>query len=157
MTDVFLLLIRWLHAIAAVAWVGGGIFYWVVLRPASRAGEVPPTLARFAGVEFGHLVVLSMWTLVVTGGILVFTRLSEDTASVAYASVLAAKVALSAWLFFVAAGRRPRRGLDELKSPSRMRSAVNALGSVNTAVILGVVIFGLSDVLRFIVERELMS
>ncbi|MEE8517815.1 MAG: hypothetical protein V3S98_01660 [Dehalococcoidia bacterium] len=155
MTDAFLLIIRWLHAIAAVSWVGGGIFYWVVLRPASRAGEVSPTLARFAGAEFGQLVVLAMWTLVITGGILVFTRLSEDASTVPYGAILALKVALSAWMFFAVVGRRPGRRAAEAESTGRLRGAANALGSVNTTVIVGLVIFGLSDVLRLIVERQL--
>ena len=34
--DWILLVIRWAHAVAAVAWVGGGIFYLMVLRPALR-------------------------------------------------------------------------------------------------------------------------
>ena len=155
MADAFLLLVRWLHAIAAVAWVGGGIFYWVVLRPANRAGEVPAALTKFVGVEFGQLVVLAMWTLVITGGILVLTRLSEDTSTVPYVGVLAAKVALSAWMFFAAVGRRSRRRDAGTEHPGFLRGAANALGSVNTTVILGIIVFGLSDTLRFIVEREL--
>ena len=153
MTDVFLLIIRWLHATAAVAWVGGGIFFWVVLRPAIRAGQVPAVATRFAGVEFGQLVVLAMWTLVITGGILMFTRLSEATATVAYGVVLGIKVGLSAWMFFLTVGRRRRD--PKGPEPGRMRSAVNALGHVNMTVVLGLIVFGISDVLRFLVEEEL--
>ncbi len=156
MTDGFLLVIRWLHAIAAVAWVGGGIFFWVVLRPALRAGEVSPALARFAGVEFGQLVALAMWTLVVTGGVLFFTRLSEPTATVPYGAVLGVKVALSAWMFVLAVGRR--RGPGPSKAAGgRLRNAVNALGHVNMTVLLGIAVFLLSDVLRLLVERDLVD
>ena len=81
MADVLLLIVRWAHAIAAVAWVGGGIFYWAVLRPALRTEGVPPAVARVAGVEFGGLVALAAWTLVVTGFVLVFARLSEPAAT----------------------------------------------------------------------------
>jgi len=102
MADVFLLIVGWLHAIAAVAWVGGGVFYWLVLRPAIRAGALPPQVSRFTAVEFGQLVILAMWTLVVTGAILLFTRLSEPTATLPYGVVLGVKIALSAWMFFLA-------------------------------------------------------
>ena len=155
MTDTFLLIVRWLHGISAVAWVGGGIFFWVVMRPAVRAGEVPPALARFARAEFGQLVALCMWTLVVTGGVLMFTRLSEPSATVTYGAVLALKVALSVWMFFLSAGRRPAS--PEEPRQSKFRAAANALGHVNATVVLGLVVFGLSDVLRYLVEHDLLD
>ena len=157
MTDTFLLIIRWAHAIAAVAWVGGGIFFWVVLRPAMRAGEVPPALRRFAGVEYGQLVAFAMWTLVITGGILVFTRLSEPTATVPYGAVLGVKVALSAWMFFLVMGRRRATRQPEPPRASPLRVAANALGHVNMTVVLGIIVFLLSDVLRLLVERGLVD
>lgn len=155
MADAFLLVIRWAHAIAAVAWVGGGIFYWAVLRPASRSGALSPEAMRFAGVEFGQLVVFAMWTLVVTGGVLFFTRISEPTSTVPYGVVLAVKVALSAWMFFLAAGRGGRS--RERREQGRVRSVIDALGHVNMTVVLGIIVFLLSDVLRLLVELELES
>ena len=152
--DYFLLAIRWLHAISAVVWVGGGIFYWLVLRPALRGDNAPEGIARFAAVEFGQLVGLAMGVLVVTGGILAVQRLTEDTSTVTYVSVLAVKVALSAWMFFLVLSRRRGRA-EPSEGRGRLRVAVNALGHVNTTVILGMGIFLLSDVLRLIVERGL--
>jgi uncharacterized membrane protein len=153
MTDIFLLIVRWLHVVAAVAWIGGGLFYWLVLRPAIRAGAMPPQVSRFAAVEFGQIVGLAMWTLVVTGAILLFTRLSEPTATLPYGVVLGVKIALSAWMFFLTLNRRgrPREATDQ----GRLRSAVNALGHVNMTVVLGIIVFLLSDILRLIVENEL--
>ena len=160
MADVFLLIVRWAHAIAAVAWVGGGIFYWVVLRPALRTEGVPPAVARVAGAEFGGLVALAAWTLVVTGFVLVFARLSEPAADVPYGAVLALKIALSVWMFLLVSGRRrgarTATGTGTGGAPrGRLRTAANALGNVNTTVILGVVVFGLSDILRLLFERNL--
>ena len=154
MTDVALLAARWAHAIAAVAWVGGGIFYLLVLRPAVTNGVLSSDGARAATERFGGLVKLAMWTLVVTGAVLFFTRISEPTATARYAAVLALKVTLSAWMFFIAI-RRHRRIADAATQPGRIRAIAAALGHVNTVVILGVVVFLLSDVLRYIVEQEL--
>ena len=102
MTDAALLAARWAHSIAAVAWVGGGLFYLLVLQPAVRSGALSSDNVRTAAERFGGLVKLAMWTLVVTGAVLFFTRISEPTATARYAAVLALKVALSAWMFFIA-------------------------------------------------------
>ena len=155
MTDAALLAIRWAHGVAAVAWVGGGIFYLLVLRPAVAAGALPSDGARAAAERFGGLVQLAMWTLAVTGAVLFFTRLSEPTATARYAAVLAVKVLLSAWMFFIAVSRRRRIVEAAAVRPGRLRAIAAALGHVNMVVILGVVIFLLSDVLRYIVEQEL--
>ena len=153
MADLFLTVIGWIHAVAAVAWVGGGIFYWVVLRPAVRAGTLPESISRFAAVEFGQLVVLAMWALVITGGVLMFTKLSESTATLSYGIVLAIKVLLSAWMFFLTVNRRGRR--TPTGTAGRLRSAMNVLGHVNMTVVLGIIVFLLSDILRWLVVREL--
>ena len=34
--DLFLLVVRWVHLVAAAAWIGGGLFYLLALRPALR-------------------------------------------------------------------------------------------------------------------------
>ncbi len=154
MADAALLIVRWAHAIAAVAWVGGGIFYWVVLRPAIRSGSLLPEATRFAGVEFGQMVLLAMWVLVVTGAVLFFVRIAEPTATIPYGAVLAVKVALSAWMFFLAVGRR-RRSDGGAAPRGRFRGMIDALGHVNMTVILGIIVFLLSDVLRLLVEQGL--
>ncbi|MBM3941076.1 MAG: hypothetical protein FJ318_09435 [SAR202 cluster bacterium] len=154
MADTLLLVIRWLHAIAAVAWVGGGIFYWIVLRPAQRAGMVPAPLARFAGIEFSSLVALCIGVLALTGAILGVQRLSEAVAGVPYFVTLAVKVALSAWMFFLVVARRGRGG-PKPAGRSRLQGMIDGLGHVNMTVVLGAVIFLISDVLRYLVERAL--
>ena len=151
--DAFLLIVRWLHVIAAAAWVGGGIFYWVVVRPALRAGDSTGLLARFAGPEFGQLVNLCMWTLVITGLVLAFDRLSEETGTVSYAAVLSVKVLLAGWMFLIVQTRR-RRGAEGAGKRG-WGKVVNALEHVNMTVVLGLIVLVLSDVLRWLVERGL--
>ena len=155
MTDAFLLIVRWLHVIAAVSWVGGGVFYWLVLRPAIRAGAMPAQVSKFASMEFGQIVLMAMWTLLLTGAILVFTRLSEPTATLPYGVVLGVKITLSTWMFFLTLNRGART--PEVSGQGRIRSAVNALGHVNMTVVLGIIVFLLSDILRLLVEHELGS
>ena len=57
-------------------------------------------------------------------------------------------------MFLLVSGRR--RGAPADGPPrGRLRAAANALGNVNMTVVLGVVVFGLSDVLRLLFERNL--
>lgn len=155
MTDAALLAARWVHAIAAVTWIGGGLFYLLVLRPGVTNSALSSDFTRAALERFGGLVKLAMWTLVVTGAVLFFTRISEPTATASYVAVLALKVALSAWMFFIAIRRRRRIAEAVTLRTGRIRAVAAALGHANTVVILGVVVFLLSDVLRYIVEQEL--
>ncbi len=157
MFDYFLLIVGWVHAIAAVAWLGGAIFYWVVLRPAVRSDTMPDTIVRFAGSEFSQLVALAMWTLVITGGILMFNRLSAPSATLPYGATLGLKIVLSAWMFFLVAGRRSRSKSKGASEKGRFRTAVNALGHINMTIMLGAIVFLLSDILRMLVERHLAS
>jgi putative copper export protein len=151
MSDYFLVIVGWIHAIAAVAWLGGAIFFWVVLRPAIRSRMLPEPVVRFAGSEFSQIVALSMWTLVITGGILMFNRLSGASATLPYGATLGLKIALSAWMFFLVVGRRSRSDAPV----GKLRNAINALGHINLTVILGAIVFLLSDILRMLVERQL--
>ena len=152
MSDIFLLLVGWLHTVAAAAWVGGGIFYWVVVRPALRSGDATSLLARVAGPEFAQLVNVCMWTLVITGLVLAFDRLSGAAGTVVYTLVLAAKVALAGWMFLLVQARR-RRAVEA--AATVWGKLGRALGSVNLTVLLGVVVFALSDLLGWLVERSL--
>jgi uncharacterized membrane protein len=151
MTDTFMLIVLWVHLVAAVAWVGGGIFFWVVLRPALRTLGVPAGARGFITSEFGQLVTLCMWALVITGGILAFTRLADPAATATYGWVLAVKVALSAWMFFIAINRT-RRAITQANGHGGFRAVLRALGHVNMTVILGLIVLFLSEVLRYIIE-----
>ena len=76
--DWILLAIRWGHAVSAVAWVGGGIFYLMVLRPAIRQSQgLPKDTGRAIGVEFRGLVSTAIAVLLISGVILSASRLTE--------------------------------------------------------------------------------
>ncbi len=151
--DYFLLVIRWMHAVAAVAWVGGALFYWLALRPALRSEADSGGVAQRAGREFGQVVLLSMWVLVVTGGILAVQRLSEESGTLAYAAVLTVKVALAAWMFLLALSRVSRRREADAGRRGRLGMAMNALGHVHMTAALGLVVIFLSLALRFLVDE----
>ena len=165
-SDVFLLLVRWLHLVAAASWVGGGLFYMLVLRPAiRRTGESGDTLAAAVGREFRSLVGLCIAVLVLTGAILTFDRLTSPASDVAYVATLAVKVSLAVVMFVLAhRARRARRDAPHTSpEPAAGGMAVVRLGCrVSRALsggflllALGVTVLLLADVLKAIYEGNL--
>ena len=165
-SDVFLLLVRWLHLVAAASWVGGGLFYMLVLRPAiHRAGESGDTLAAAVGREFRSLVGLCIAVLVLTGAILTFDRLTSPATDAAYVATLALKVSLAVIMFILA--HRARRARQETPQPSpqpattgmpvvRLARRVSAALSGGFLILaLGVTVLLLADILKAIYESNL--
>ena len=160
--DVFLTIVRWLHALAAAAWVGGSLFYLIVLIPTlNRVPDVPRALSAAIGVEFRTVVVTSIIVLVATGAILAFDRLTEVEPP--YAATLGVKVVLSVWMFALARDRRRHArvlvALETRPAPPTTiwGKIIAAVSGYNTLVILGVLIFFLSDLLKVLFEIELRT
>ena len=160
--DVFLLVVRWLHLVSAAAWVGGSLFYLFVLRPALRRSPEPSGwLNAAAASEFRALVDTSILVLLTTGVILTLNRLSPGVVGAPYVVTLGIKIALSVWMFILARGRRRRTALlDAYRQPPeppppRLRGLVRVVSGYNAIVILGIVVFLLSDLLKVLFEMAL--
>jgi uncharacterized membrane protein len=161
--DIFLLVIRWLHLLSATAWVGGSLFYLFVLRPALRnsAGAHGPLVAA-AGIEFRGLVNVCIVVLVATGAVLAFDRLTEGVLDVPYAATLGLKSALSMWMFMqVQAQRRHSEfltvfGRRDQAPQTGLRGLASAASGYNALVIIGVIVFFLSDLLKVLFEVALI-
>jgi uncharacterized membrane protein len=106
------IVIRWSHAMAGVAWVGGGLFHVFVLYPALAAIKPIDSAALRSRINqlFRDVVQVSMGIFVITGGVLVFDRLSQATTNVGYAVTLVAHTVFGGAMYWVAldirAGRR---------------------------------------------------
>jgi len=98
--DVILVAVRWAHAAAAVALVGGSTFYLLVLAPAlRRAGAAAELVQQAANSGFKEVVNLSLIVFVVSGGLLTFERLSSQAAGTSYVVVLGLKLLLTVLLY----------------------------------------------------------
>lgn len=157
--DLFLVVVRWIHVVAAAAWVGGSIFYLFVLRPAlRRSPEAGRKINEATAAEFGTLVDTCIFVILATGVILTFNRLTAGVTGPSYGLVLAAKIALSVWMFILARGRRRRTALLDMYGqnpdpPSgRFRKILSALSGYNTIAILGVIVLLLADLLNTLYE-----
>ena len=156
--DWILLVIRWGHALAAVAWVGGGIFYLMVLRPAlQQARGLPAETSRSIGVEFRGLVSTAIAILLVTGVLLSVSRLTGDAVTSPYVAVLVVKIALALYMFYVVRFmRQDSYPEDPELGDSRWQRLMGRLTGTTALLVTGVVVIGLSDVLGGLLENALV-
>ena len=156
--EVFMVVVRWAHLVSAAAWVGGSLFYLLVLRPAGkRASGTPSGLMAAVSSEFRTLVNACIIVLVASGVILALDRLTVGV-DAAYTVTLGVKSALSVWMFLmVHAERRRARVLElyrETGRPPQTRLHVigQAVTGYNAVIIVGLIVFFLSDLLKVLFE-----
>ena len=161
--DILSLAVRWVHAISSAVWIGGSVFYLIVLRPAlkdaERSGGVPGRLvSRLVALHFREWVHVSMIALLVSGAILTFDRLTEPTVSALYIGALAAKIAIAFWLFGIGTAtyrkRLIERGSDSRGGGGNMLSRwLRPLVSPSMIVYGGLIVILLSDLLNTAFEK----
>ena len=157
--DWILLAIRWGHAVSAVAWVGGGIFYLMVFRPAIRQSQgLPKDTGRAIGVEFRGLVSTAIAVLLITGVILSASRLTEDVITSPYVVVLVVKIALALYMFYVVRFmRQDSYPEDRTLGDSRWQRLSGRLTGTTAILVTGIVVIGLSDILDGLLENALVK
>ncbi len=146
----------WVHAVAAVAWLGGSAFYALVLRPVFAANpDMARSMSGAIGGAYRELVDASVIALIVSGVILTFNRLTGNTATAAYFIVLGVKLAIAAWMFY-AVWRLRRAGYRPEPGKGLARRASWLLG-YNAVIALGVLVFLLAGILRALYETAIGS
>ena len=165
LNDLMQVAMRWAHAIAGVAWVGGALFYLLVLQPSLASVEDPSSLEglkKAVGREFKEVVDLSIMALVISGAILTFDRLSRGGISNLYVGVLVAKVAMAGGMIFLSRtlGQKAsssRKGADARASDTTLSPMKTWLSPARLILVLGVVVFLLAAALRVIYETNLRT
>lgn len=144
--------LRLAHAIAAVVWLGGGVYYILALRPAVRkAGdEHARTLAQQAQRAFGEWASIATLVLIISGVVLMWDRLADGRGTWTYIALLALKVAAAVVAFWLAGsfGRqrrgRPRPRPRRVSAESPHRAALDRAWLILTlgtlALVVGVVL-----------------
>lgn len=149
----FSLFVRAAHIIAAAAWVGGNIMYFVAVIPSLRGVSPSPEVAAIAGSIAGlfrRMVNICMGVLLLTGGYLVFDRLTQTTVGLSYVIVLVLKVAAAIAMFVLALylGQSNIRRLA--KRSTRLSKAAPQL-----MLALGILVFVLGALLNALFEASL--
>lgn len=157
--DLLRVAVRWSHAVAAVAWVGGSLFYLFALSPAVIGLDAAGRGAVMAGAgrQFQEMVRLAIFVFLFTGVILTVDRLTQPSVSVTYVAVLGVKIALSLWMFWIAQQLR--------RAPAPPGSVSHAKASPPRAwfertdllLVLGLVVYLLAILLNVIFETELVQ
>ena len=161
--DIFMLVVTWLHAISAVTWVGGSIFYLLVLRPFSSDYENRDNTAGLnLASTFQNIVNTCIITLIATGVVLATDRLTDDGVGSPYLITLGFKSILSIWMFIqVESQRRQSRALETMqtKDPAKrlniFTKTIQSLSGYNAIVIVGIIVLFLSDILDLLFEKSL--
>ena len=153
LNDILFLVMRWVHNLAAVAWVGGGIYYLLILRPRLRRSPTNDETLN-PGRDYLSLVNTAFGVLLVTGAVLTFHRVTSGFIGVPYVAVLATKVLLAFCMFYLVRFLPNRRSKDREKPTRRWLPAVS---NATAVVILGVIVLLLADVLSSLFEQGLKS
>ena len=149
--DWLLVIVRYAHAVAAVAWIGGSIFHAVILRPlvVAESDKMAQAMSLITPA-YREVIDIAVMTLIVTGLILMFSRIQGNEATVAWAIVLAVKIALAIWMFYIV-WRRRRMSTGAVVN----EGIASKLLGYNAVLAIGLVIFLLANVLRELVEASL--
>jgi uncharacterized membrane protein len=144
------LIVRAAHIIAAAAWVGGSIFYMVVIIPALRSGGPAPAVAAQIAALFRRMVNICIGVLLLSGAYLMFDRLTQTMLGWPYLVVLGLKIAIAIAMFVLAIyiGQSNVRRLA--KRSTRLSKAAPQL-----MLALGIIVFILGALLNGLFEAAL--
>jgi putative copper resistance protein D len=138
------LLLRWLHVLAAITWIGGMLFLALVLVPVTRQlgdAALRARLFHLVGVRFRAVGWVAIGVLVLTGigNLWLFPQLMRLPRFHWKLGLVVVALALSVIHDFVVG---PRAGIPGADPALRVRASW--LARINVAVVLVIVLLGLS-------------
>jgi putative copper export protein len=140
-------LMRATHVLAGAAWVGGSIMYLAVVIPALRLAGPAPQVGAAIAANFKRLTNLCMGLLLLSGGYLVFDRLTQTTLAWPYLLALALKIVAALAMFALAIYMGQSNARKLAKRSTRFSQAAPRL-----MVALGVLVFGLGALLNLLFQ-----
>jgi len=132
-----LLVLRLVHSLAAMVWLGGGVYLLLVMRPAIRAQAEPPRAFLEATTEqFREWAQVSTLAMVATGVVLMFERLSNSGGGWVYVGLLVVKIVVGLVAFWLAGVRPVRRAMRRSEGRRATPELIVTLGLL--AFVIGV-------------------
>jgi uncharacterized membrane protein len=142
-TDLLLVVMRSMHALAAMVWIGAVCFELLVVLPAFGEKQPEAILSKIDGAT-REIVQTSLIVFLVSGALLTFERLSRGAASTTYVWLLVIKVALALVMFQVGFRLRGARG-------ARRVTGLRWLAGLGIAIVV------LASILKWVYERALLG
>ena len=161
--DVLLLGIRWLHLLAATVWIGGSLFYLLILGPVLKNPQHQDRhgqgLIKAISVKFKHTVDICLWILVVSGSVILIDRATGNYLTTVYITAISIKLLLvSILVSIILTKRRLKFSQSSLAQESSLFKRLSyRIVQWKTIAYLGVVILFITEILRFAVEQALSN
>jgi putative copper export protein len=143
-------LMRTAHLLAGATWVGGSMMYLLVVLPALRLGEPAPKVSAAIATQFKRLTNLCIGVLLLSGGYLVFDRLTQTTLGWPYLLVLILKIVAALAMFALALYMGQSNARKIAKRSTRFSRAAPQL-----MVSLGILVFVLGGLLNLLFEMTI--
>ncbi len=156
LVEIFLLVARWIHAIAAVAWIGGSVLFAFVLRPVGKLepeamGRIMPHVSRY----YREMVDLSVVAIIFSGLLLTLDRLADEASTATYGAVLGIKLGV-ALLMFIQMWNLRQSGGSATTGPRWLQKFSWLLG-YNALVFMGVIVYFLANLLAVLFDDGLRA
>ena len=162
--DVLLLSIRWIHLVSASMWIGGSLFYLFILVPALKTHthqdrQKQGSLNKVISLNFKRLVDLCLWTLVISGSIILVDRATGNHLNTLYLVAISVKLLLVTILISIIFTKRRLKSsqLDDSQESPLLKKIGYRIAQWQTVAYLGLFILFITEILRFAVELSLSN
>ena len=162
--DFLLLGIRWIHLVSACLWIGGSVFYLVILSKALKPGtyDLPQNQTVFVKVinaRFKRMVDLCLWFLVISGSIILIDRATGNSLSLIYLTAISVKLLLVVILIVIILLKRRARdsSVNSPENSSLIKRIEYKIVQWKTVAYIGLIILFITEVLRFAIEKVSIS
>ncbi len=162
--DVLLLSIRWIHLVSASMWIGGSLFYLFILIPVLKTQnhqdrKKQGSLTTVINLNFKRMVDICLWTLVISGSIILVDRATGNHLNNLYLIAISIKLLLVTILISIIFTKRRLKSsqLDNVQESSLLKKIANRIAQWQTVAYLGLFILFITEILRFAVELSLSN
>ena len=142
--NLIVIFIKWLHSVAAMSWVGGSIFFALIIRPVqSSMNEEYSVVFKNISIIYRDLVDISVIGIILSGIFLMFTKLSENITN-EWTIVFLIKLFISVIMFYLV-WRFRQKDFSYTSNSKGLYGRLSFLLGYNAIIFFGVIIFLLTS------------
>ena len=142
--DLITIFIKWLHSIAAMSWVGGSVFFALIIRPVqSSMNRKYSVVFKNISIIYRDLVDISVIGIILSGIFLMFTKLSENITN-EWMIVFIIKLFISVIMFYLV-WRFRQKDFSYTSNSKGLYGRLSFLLGYNAIIFFGVIIFLLTS------------